>query len=161
MSFTRVVRSSAQMLLIVGSLALSLTGCSAKSNGVLVSRTPQVTVTAGRSTLPLPSTIPLPGHAALIQEYSATLNSKTGVTWFYTVVGSDQTPASVIAFYQTNMPTNGWTVVAVPPESATGKYGGTAIAYQQGSEYATIATGLDSQYPRAVVLLITVAPYSG
>ncbi len=156
-----LARCSRYMILPVLGVVLLLSGCSsAIGNGTFVNRTPQVTVTAGRSTSPLPGNIPLPVHATVTQEYSATLNAKTGVTWLYLVVGNTQTPASVIAFYQANMPTSGWTAIAVPPESAQGKYGGTAIAYQQGSQYAAIAAGLDPQYPRAVVLLITVAPYS-
>ncbi|MBA3826440.1 MAG: hypothetical protein H0X24_21375 [Ktedonobacterales bacterium] len=146
-----------RLLPMLCAFAFLLTGCSGSSS-LLVNHTPQVTGTAGHSTAPLPGTVPLPNRAVLVQEYSATLNGKTGTAWLYTVIGNGETPASVITFYQTNMPTNGWTTVAVPPESAQGKYGGTAIAYQQGGQYAAIAAGVNTQYPRAVVLLITIAP---
>ncbi len=162
MHIPRLTHWSRHLLPALFAVTLLLTGCGSGGGGsVVANRSPQVTVTAGRSTAPLPATIPLPSRSVLIQEYSATLNSKTGVAWVYTVTGSGATPASVIAFYQANMPTNGWTTAAVPPESAQGKYGGTAIAYQQGSQYAAIAAGVDQQYPRAVVVLITVAPYNG
>ena len=109
------------------------------------------------STAPLPSDVPLEARSVLVQEYAGTLNTHAATVWFYTVIGTDATPASVIAFYESGMPVQGWTAIAVPSETAQGKYGGTALAYQQGSQYATIAAGLDSSYPHAVTLLITVA----
>ena len=135
-------------------LALSMTACSGQSLQVKRS---SVTVTAGRSTEPLPSTIPLPsGRAVLVQEYQGTLNTRSATIWFYTIASVSETPALIVDFYKTAMPNNSWSVVAVPPETAQGKYGGTALAYSQNGMLTTIAAGIDPNYPRAVALLITV-----
>ncbi len=159
---SRSGRHTGYFIVPVFGVVLLFAGCSGIGSSVPIANpTVPVTVTAGKSTAPLPSNIPLPNFAVLTEEYAATLNSQTGVTWLYVVQGITQTPTSIISFYQTNMPKHGWTPAPVPPESTHGKYGGTAIAFKQGSQVATIAAGVDSKYPQAVVLLISVAPYSG
>lgn len=150
------LRAATFALVLVGGLSLSLSGCG-QGGSLLANHTPVVTVTAGHSTQPLPSTIPLPARSVLIQEYSATINSASGTGWFYTVAGSSETPATVIDFYETNLPAQGWTAVAIPSETAQGKYGGTALAYQQAGQTMTVVAGVDSNYPRTVALIITVS----
>ncbi len=133
------------------------TAALAQSSQSMITRTiPTVTGTKGVSSTPLPGNIPLPAHSVLSREYAATLDAHTGTAWVYEVVGASTTPASVISFYQTNMLTNGWAAVAVPSETAQGKYGGTALAYTQNGHICTIATGISQDHPRAVTLVITL-----
>ncbi len=145
-------------------LMIALSGCShAPANSVISGASSNatslpITATAGVSSTALPSNIPLPARSVLVKEYSGTLNAHSATVWNYTVIGQSDTPASVIAFYTTNMPANGWTAIALPTDTAQGKYGGTALAFQQSGKTATIAAGVDQNYPHSVLLVITVSP---
>jgi len=139
--------------LIVG-LALVLAGCGggtsvstgqgSASGNVSVTPPAGITATAGPSTMPLPSSIPLPPGAQLQREYTATVNGRQATVWQYTVQSSQlATPQNVQTYYQQAMPAKGWSAGPVPTVTVQEPNGSTAaaMAYQQGAQLASIATG--------------------
>lgn len=152
---TRIHRAFALPLagLILG-LALVLAGCGGSTSASTgsgsasghVSVTPPagVTATAGPSTMPLPSSIPVPPGAQLQKEYTAMVNGRQATVWQYSVQSSQlATPQNVQTYYQKAMPAKGWNAAPVPTVTVQEPNGSTAaaMAYQQGTQLATVATG--------------------
>lgn len=155
---TSRVRISRTLALPVAVLALGialvLAGCGGSTNASTsggsasghVSATPPagMTATAGPSTMPLPSSIPLPPGAQLQKEYTSTVNGRQATVWQYAEPNSQlATPQNVQTYYQKGMPAKGWSAAPVPTVTVQEPNGSTAsaMAYQQGSQLATIATG--------------------
>ncbi len=152
-SMTRIQRAFALPLAgaILG-LALVLAGCgsastssgSASGSGhVNVTPSAGVTATAGPSTMPLPSSIPVPPGAQLQKEYTAMVNGQQATVWQYSVQSSQlATPQNVQSYYQKTMPAKGWSTAPVPTVTVQEPNGSTAaLAYQQGTQLATVSTG--------------------
>lgn len=156
-SMTRTQRRVALPLagLILG-LAIVLAGCGAStststgagsasgSGNASVTPPAGVTATAGPSTKPLPSSIPVPPGAQLQKEYTATVNGRQATVWQYAVQSSQlATPQNVQTYYQKAMPAKGWSAAPVPTVTVQEPNGSTAaaMAYQQGTQLATVATG--------------------
>ncbi len=116
-----------------------------------------ITVTVGAVNTPLPSNIPLPTHSQLLQEYGSTLNGASATVWVYAQVGPSASASSVISFYNSNMPPNGWTSIDVPSQIQQGQSAGTVVAFQQGAQMCTIAAGSSTSQSGGVVLTITLA----
>lgn len=140
--------------LVLG-LALVFAGCGSASTGngsgtgnVKVTPPAGVTATASASTQPLPSSIPLPPGAQLQHEYTATVNGRQATVWQYAEQSSQlATPQNIQTYYQKAMPVKGWSAAPVPTVTVQGANGSTAaaMAFQQGIQLATIATGYAQQ----------------
>ncbi len=161
-------RRRAGMLAIICTLVLALgalAGCAGTIPlGGAPTATPVPTVTPGPagngaigpSSYPLPSNIPLPGLSLQLTEYAGKLLGQTATVWVYGVAGPGASGQSVLGFYRTAMPHNGWRQVIVPGGGGA-QQSQSVLVFLQGTTLCAVGAGSDPKYPGVVALFITVA----
>jgi hypothetical protein len=118
---------------------------------------PQGSGVVGPSSYPLPSDIPLPGLALQLSEYAGKLAGQTATVWIYGVAGPGATAASVLSFYRTQMPQDGWRQISLPGGTGGAQQGQSVVAFFQGTTLCAVGAGSDKRFPGVVALFITVA----
>lgn len=113
---------------------------------------PTPTPTAPAPTGP-PTDIPIYPGATLQQHYSPPCRGMTMDTWTYAVSGPHIAASDVITFYETQMPTHGWTAMqSLPPPTATGT---VVLMYMRQPMMGTPGPGPGSMRRMA---MITIGP---
>lgn len=102
-----------------------------------------------------PADIPIYPGATLQQQYSTSFRGMTMDTWTYMVSGPKVAASDVITFYETQMPTHGWT--SMQPLPPTNTKGTVVLMYMQQPMMGTPGPGHGHMQRMA---MITIGPNS-
>ena len=87
--------------------------------------TSEGTFTAGQTTLPADWPTDVPAYAGATVQYSASVNPATGQAGSMVMLMSSDSPATVAAFYKTQLAANGWAISGTMESAGTTIMGAT------------------------------------